>query len=602
MTDIAQIKHLSVAFQTANQSLMAIDDVSFTLKPGKTLALLGESGCGKSLTSLALMRLLPKHAVYGQKSAISVDGHDLLNLPESLMRCLRGRELAMIFQEPMTALNPVLTIGVQLAEAIKEHQQMTRSEEHARMLALLTDVELPQPELRLHQYPHQLSGGQKQRVVIAMALACNPDVLIADEPTTALDVTIQAQILALLKKLQSQYQMSLLLITHDLSVVKAMADRVCVMYAGQIVESSPASVFFKGPLHPYAQQLFRSLPTFDNRSKQLQTIAGNVPMLDAMPTGCRFHPRCAHAFSPCSMRLPLLQQLKPTVAVRCHLYPEHKKPPALSFVTKAWQVNQGGRDIILSVDNLSVHFGDHPGVLHHSSPVCKAVDGLSFVLHQGKTLALVGESGCGKTTASRALLRLQPITSGSVLFQGQNVAELRGQALKAFRKKVQIIFQDPYSSMNPRMTVDDIIAEGMQAQGMSSKLIRTRQYELLDQVNLPRNTLYRYPHQFSGGQRQRICIARALAIQPELLICDEPTSALDMSVQAQILNLLKSLQQEFGLTYLFITHNMGVVSYIADEVLVMREGRVIEMGTCEQIFMHPRENYTRQLLASVLSV
>ena len=602
MTEIAEIKQLGVAFQTANQQLMAIDAVSFSLYPGKTLALLGESGCGKSLTSLALMRLLPRQALYSQESTITLAGHDLLNIPESLMRCLRGRELAMIFQEPMTALNPVLTIGVQLAEAIKEHQQMTRADEQARMVALLNDVELSQPELRLHQYPHQLSGGQKQRVVIAMALACNPEVLIADEPTTALDVTIQAQILALLKKLQAQYQMSVLLITHDLGVVKAMADEVCVMYAGQIVEASPAALFFKGPLHPYAQQLFCSLPTFEHRSKQLQTIAGNVPTLDAMPTGCRFHPRCAHAFSLCSTLTPLLQSSKLMRSVRCHLYPEHQKPPALSQEIKPWVIHADVREEILSVENLSVHYGERQGILHAKGPIFKAVDGLSFVLQKGKTLALVGESGCGKTTASRALIRLQPITSGRVIFQGKNVDEMRGRALKNFRKKVQIIFQDPYSSMNPRMTVDEILAEGMQAQGLSFGKIRIRQYTLLDQVNLPRNSLYRYPHQFSGGQRQRICIARALATEPELLICDEPTSALDMSVQAQILNLLKALQEEFGLSYLFITHNMGVVSYIADEVLVMREGKAVEQGTCEQILMHPKEDYTRQLLGSVLRV
>lgn len=597
MTNIANIEQLSVVFQTHKQSLVAVDSVSFCLKPGETLALLGESGCGKSLTSLALMRLLPAQGVYGQDSTIMVAGHDVLNLPEHLMRMLRGRELAMIFQEPMTALNPVLTIGIQLAEAIKEHQQMTRAEEHVRMLALLRDVELSHPELRLKQYPHQLSGGQKQRVVIAMALACNPDVLIADEPTTALDVTIQAQILALLKKLQTQYQMSLLLITHDLGVVKAMADTVCVMYAGQIVEFSPATIFFKGPHHPYAQQLFLSLPTFEKRTKRLQTILGNVPTLDAMPTGCRFHPRCAHVFSSCSTIVPQLQVLKSACAVRCHLYPQHKKPPALSFTTEDWVLHQGMKDIILSVENLSVHFKSHQG---HT--VCKAVDDLSFVLHKGTTLALVGESGCGKTTTSRALLRLQAITSGHILFQGQNVGALRGRALRHFRKKVQIIFQDPYASMNPRMRVDEILAEGMHAQGMKSRMIQKKQYELLEQVNLPRNSLYRYPHQFSGGQRQRICIARALATAPELLICDEPTSALDMSVQAQILNLLKSLQQEFGLTYLFITHNMGVVSYIADDVLVMRDGKAIERGTCEQILMSPQEDYTRQLLGSVLSV
>ena len=601
MTEIAEIKQLTVAFQTTTQSLVAVDEVSFCLNSGKTLALLGESGCGKSITSLAMMRLLPNNGVYGQQSAINIDGADLLNLPEHVMRCLRGRQLAMIFQEPMTALNPVLSIGEQLAEALKEHQSLPKAELQPRMLELLKEVEMPQPERRLHQYPHQLSGGQKQRIMIAMALASNPEVLIADEPTTALDVTIQAQILALLKKLQRQHQMSILLITHDLSVVKAMADTVCVMYAGQVVESAPAEAFFNQPRHPYAQQLFLSLPTFAKRTKQLQTIMGSVPTLDAIPAGCRFHPRCSHAFAPCSTIEPQLQSLQPTLTVRCHLYPEHSQPPALSTDSQEWAVNAEQGEILLSVENLAVYFGAKRSILRPQQAVFKAVDGLSFVLRRGKTLALVGESGCGKTTASRALLHLLPITSGHVSYKGENVTKLRGRSLRNFRKKVQIIFQDPYSSMNPRMTVDEILAEGMRAQGMASKEILLKQHVLLEQVNLPRNSLNRYPHQFSGGQRQRICIARALATEPELLICDEPTSALDMSVQAQILNLLKSLQQECGLSYLFITHNMGVVSYIADDVLVMQDGRAVETGTVEQVLLKPKQLYTKQLLSSVLA-
>lgn len=595
MTKVAQIKQLKVAFHVPEQTLVAVDNVSFDLMPGKTLALLGESGCGKSITSLAIMRLLPLNGVYGQHSAIDLAGHDVLDLPESMMRCLRGRQLAMVFQEPMTALNPVLSIGEQLAEAIQEHQHLPRSQVQSRMLDLLKEVEISQPELRLKQYPHQLSGGQKQRIVIAMALASNPEILIADEPTTALDVTIQAQILALLKKLQSQYQMSILLITHDLSVVKAMADKVCVMYAGQIVESTSAESFFKQPLHPYAQQLFLSLPTFNKRGQMLQTIPGSVPTLDAMPQGCRFHPRCAHCFEPCPTIQPQLQILSNERVVGCHLYPEHSKPPALSIDKQNWKTNNIKDEILLSVEELTVDFGTrrHP---------IRAVDGLSFVLQKGKTLALVGESGCGKTTASRALMLLYPITKGSVVYQGRDVASLRGKGLRDFRKKVQIIFQDPYSSMNPRMTVAEILAEGMHAQRMSSNKIQLRQKELLEQVNLPQTALQRYPHQFSGGQRQRICIARALATEPELLICDEPTSALDMSVQAQILNLLKSLQQEFGLSYLFITHNMGVVSYIADDVLVMRSGKVVESGRSEEVLMWPQELYTRQLLSSVLVI
>ncbi|KTD37849.1 ABC transporter ATP-binding protein [Legionella oakridgensis] len=594
----AEVKHLSIAFQTEKQVITAVDDVSFYLNAGETLALLGESGCGKSLTSLAMMRLLPPNGVYGQKSEVVLGEQELLNLPECLMRGIRGRRLAMIFQEPMTALNPVLSIGEQLSEALRRHQTMSRAQIKEHMLALLNEVEMPQPARRLRQYPHQLSGGQKQRVVIAMALASRPEVLIADEPTTALDVTIQAQILKLLKKLQQQRQMSLLMITHDLGVVKTMADQVCVMYAGQVVETANVDDFFKQPLHPYSQQLLVSLPSFAKRGQQLQAIGGVVPVLDAMPAGCRFHPRCAHVFAPCATVEPQLQEPKPTRLVRCHLYPEHDCPPALVQQEQSWTTSHTSNEIILSVEHLAVYFATG-GWLKRNRDIHKAVDGLSFNLRKGQTLALVGESGCGKTTTARALLRLQPITSGQIMYHGQNVSDLRGRTLRAFRKKVQIIFQDPFSSMNPRMTVGEILAEGMLAQGMRHAQIHKKQVQLLEQVNLSVKSLHRYPHQFSGGQRQRICIARALATEPELLICDEPTSALDISVQAQILNLLKELQQSFGLSYLFITHNMGVVAYLADEVLVMRAGKAVEQGDCETIFNHPSHSYTRQLLESV---
>lgn len=589
MSKILEINQLSVAFKTATHTLKAIDKADFDLMQGETLVLLGESGCGKSLTSLAIMRLLSSEGVYDEKSSIKLDGEDILELPEKLMLSLRGRRLAMIFQEPMTALNPVLSIGQQLSEALLQHQKISKTDLHSRMLALLKDVEMPQPELRLQQYPHQLSGGQKQRVVIAMALANHPEVLIADEPTTALDVTIQAQILDLLKKLQQQYQMSLLLITHDLTVVRTMADRVCVMYAGQVVESALVDDFFKQPMHPYAQKMMLSLPSWARRKHHLQIIPGQVPALDAMPEGCRFHPRCAHAFEPCATVAPEIQTLSNERLVRCHLYPCHDKPPALPIQNELWEASHQQHDLILSVQNLAVHFDNF-----------KAVDDVSFNLYRGKTLALVGESGCGKTTLSRTLLRLQKATSGAILYRDKNIANLDRRSLRSFRKNVQIIFQDPFSSMNPHMTISEILAEGMLAQNMRPAKIAKKQVELLEQVNLPRNCLHRYPHQFSGGQRQRICIARALATEPELLICDEPTSALDVSVQAQILNLLKTLQHEFGLSYLFITHNMNVVSYMANEVLVMRSGKAIEMGSSEQIFEHPIDSYTQELLKDVI--
>ncbi len=598
MTQAALIELLSVAFQTDKKPLIAVDGLDFSLHAGETLALLGESGCGKSLTALALMRLLPPHTVYDFKSHIWVNGDDLLDLPESMMRQIRGRRLSIIFQEPMTSLNPVLRIGEQLSEAILQHQRLSRHLLHERMLELLHEVELSEPELRLRQYPHQLSGGQKQRVVIAMALANDPEILIADEPTTALDVTIQAQILALLKSLQKRYQMSMLLITHDLGVVKSTADRVCLMYAGQIVEQSTVSEFFSRELHPYAQQLVASRPGFSKRSFRLEAIPGSVPGLDVLPKGCRFHPRCAHAYSLCKTHEPALQAVDNRL-IRCHLYPEHTDLSALVSIAKPRTPVVQQDEMLLEVNKLSVHFESRAHFLGKKQTI-KAVDGISFQIKKGKTLALVGESGCGKTTTSRAILRLVPITSGDIRYRGKKIEWQNRYDAIEYRKKVQVVFQDPYSSLNPRMTVDDLIAEGMLAQGVSPKTIQKKLKQLMEQVGLPANALSRYPHQFSGGQRQRICIARALAIEPEIIICDEPTSALDISVQAQILNLLKDLQDEFGVSYLFITHNMAVVSYLADEVLVMSKGHCVEFGSCEAIFHHPQQDYTRRLLGSIL--
>ncbi|APF02523.1 TPA: dipeptide ABC transporter ATP-binding protein [Legionella pneumophila] len=601
MQNTAEITQLSVAFKSPDKTVLALDKLSFSLNPGETLVLLGESGCGKSLTSLAMMRLLPRAGVYGIDSQINIHGEDILNLPEKMMRELRGRRLAMIFQEPMTALNPVLTIGEQIAEVLKRHQSLTKDQLRERVILLLNEVEMPQPQTRVYQYPHQLSGGQKQRVVIAMALACEPDILIADEPTTALDVTIQAQILALLKKIQKKHQMSLLLITHDLGVAKTMADRICVMYAGQVVEQASVNDFFSKVSHPYVQQLLASLPSFAKRNEKLSIITGTVPSLESMPSGCRFHTRCIYAFERCRHEEPQLQEVEHRV-LRCHLYPDIKELPLLDKNKISWVPSVEKEEVVFTVDNLSVHFIHKKGFLSRKKTIFKAVDGLSFTLSRGKTLALVGESGCGKTTACRALLRLLPVTGGKIRYKDRDVLSMTGGALRRYRKKVQIIFQDPFSSMNPRMTVGEIIAEGMYAQGMKLSYIRKQQKSLIEQVNLPSTSLHRYPHQFSGGQRQRICIARALATEPDILICDEPTSALDVSVQAQILNLLKELQQQRGISYLFITHNMGVVSYIADDVLVMKDGLAVEYGACEKVLRQPEHPYTRQLLNAVLDI
>lgn len=598
MGTAARIDKLYVDFNSQNGRLSALDAVSFSLYAGETLALLGESGCGKSITSQAIMRLLPDNASYGSESTVCIGNTNVLDLEEKKMRQMRGKRIAMIFQEPMTALNPVLTVGQQLLEVLRR-SGYRKEDSHARMIALLKEVEMPQASLRLTHYPHQLSGGQKQRVVIAMALACQPDVLIADEPTTALDVTVQAQILQLLQRLQKQHQMSMLLITHDLSVVKAVADRVCVMYAGQVVEQASVTDFFTQVQHPYSQLLLNALPSLEKRGLRLPSIEGSVPSLEAMPKGCRFHLRCPHAFAPCKVSEPALLAVNKS-SVRCHLYPEATALPPIANKTVAHSPQAKVVSLLLEVDNLCVEFKGKSSLLGKNLHPIKAVDGISFNLYSGKTLALVGESGCGKTTTGRALMRLLPATKGSIRFQHEDVAALQGSALRGFRKKVQIIFQDPFSSMNPRMCVQDIIQEGMVAQKISKNQQKKRIIQLLEHVNLPQSSLSKYPHQFSGGQRQRIGIARALACQPKLLICDEPTSALDVSVQAQILNLLKNLQQELDIAYLFITHDMAVVSYMADNVAVMKAGKIVEQGDILEVLRHPQTTYTQRLLASVL--
>lgn len=597
MTEILSVNRLTLALEHQNKTFTAVEDVSFELHSGETVALLGESGCGKSITSYSLMRLLPREIVYGRESQVIFKQDDLLELPEQVMREMRGKRLAMIFQEPMTALNPVLSIGQQLAESLAEKKTLSRTTLRQRMIELLHEVEITEPELRLEQYPYQLSGGQKQRIVIAMALAGKPDILIADEPTTALDATTQSQILSLLKQLQMRYQMSILLITHDLAVVRQMASRVYVMYAGQLVESSPVHSFIDEPLHPYVQQLLVSLPSYAKRGERLQAISGCVPTLEARPQGCRFHTRCAHVFEKCKVAEPVLQKLPNGRLVRCHLYPKHTLLPPLEEHIEKWDLQNFQPEVLMSIRDIGVYFYPKRHFMSRRKPPFKAVNGVSFELQKGKTLALVGESGSGKSTICRAILGLERLSCGEIVYRKDDISLLHGRSLRAFRKNVQIIFQDPFSSMNPRMSIADILAEGMQAQGMRQSVMKARQLQLLDKVGLASNGLTRFPHQFSGGQRQRICIARALATDPEILVCDEPTSALDISVQAQILNLLKSLQVELGLTYLFVTHNMNVVSYIADDVIVMCDGEIVEKGSCEQVLTQPQHDYTKILLS-----
>jgi peptide/nickel transport system ATP-binding protein len=646
MTDILlSVKGLHTAFDTEEGILRAVDDLSFDIHRGEIFSLLGESGCGKSMTALSLLRLVPKpgRIVSGE---MTFNGIDLCQLPEEQMRSYRGRRIAMIFQEPMTALNPVMTIGSQISEVIEHHFKKTRKESLPRTLTLLDEVGIPDPAGHYAKYPHQISGGMKQRVMIAMALAGEPELLIADEPTTALDVTIQAQVLALLRHLQKQRGMAILLITHDLGVVSEMADQVAVMYAGQIVERGNKNRFFENPLHPYSKKLFDSIPYKSKRGSELAVIRGTVPPLSQSFTGCRFANRCDAAWETCEQIPPHLtsptrgEELDnppavgegsdtplPAVGegrvrgtpqgregsdreVRCHLYGPSPLPAVVEGSVRG--TPQGGEGIksdsavvsttgapLLHVANLKVHFPILKGLLRRAAGFVKAVDGVSFDIHERSTLALVGESGCGKTTMGKAILQLIRPTNGLVSFRGIDLTSLSGRPLREMRKEFQIIFQDPYASLNPRMMIGEIIREGLVVSGLDRAASEMEVDTLLLQVGLSVDAKHRYPHEFSGGQRQRVSIARALSVRPRLIICDEPTSALDVSIQAQILNLLKQLQNRLGLTYLFITHNLSVVEYFADRVAVMYLGRIVECGTVTEVFESPQHPYTQALLSAV---
>jgi peptide/nickel transport system ATP-binding protein len=602
------IDNLKVELDAESGVVRAIDGLALSIKRGETFALVGESGCGKSMTALALMRLLPDNGVVTQ-GRVMLDQTEVLDLPEAQMRGVRGGRIGMIFQEPSTSLNPVMKVGPQIIEAIETHTALRGDLARKKAIDWLRRVGIPEPERRIDDYPFRMSGGQKQRVMIAMTLASEPDYLVADEPTTALDVTIQKQILDLLKDLQREQGMGLLLITHDLAVVKGMAHRVALMYAGQIIEVAEADRFFAAPQHPYARALLKALPDAGRRGEALAAIPGTVPPLTMQFTGCRFAPRCVHAESRCHDTPPELGvgdrlvrciPLQDGSGLRAPSVPEE----GAGTGAEARARTEPGTEPLLQVDDLRVSFPIRGGLLQRVRAHFDAVGGVSFQVRPGSTLALVGESGCGKTTTGKAivqLLRNVATVSGRALLSGQNLFELQGEALRRARREVQIIFQDPFASLNPRMRVADILDEGLAAlqpdTSPDERLTRIRR--IAEQVGLRQDALERFPHEFSGGQRQRIAIARALAVQPKLIVCDEPTSALDVSVQAQILNLLRELQRELGVSYLFITHNIGVVEYIADEVAVMQSGRIVEYGTAAEVLARPQHVYTRTLLAAV---
>ena len=608
---LLSVRDLRTHLHTDDALVRAVDGVSFDVRRGETFALLGESGCGKSMTALSIMRLLPDAgSIVG--GSVELDGSDLLQLPESQMRDVRGRRVGMIFQEPALALNPVMTAGDQIAETLRRHTGMEGPALDARVLGLLDAVRIPDAARRRHEYPFQLSGGMKQRVMIAMALACDPDLLIADEPTTALDVTIQAQVLDVLRELQKSRGMSLMLITHDLGVVSEMARRIAVMYAGEIVETASRDAFFSRPAHPYSKKLFDSLPAAGKRGAALAVIRGGVPSLAQGFTGCRFAERCDSAWELCRRSAPALHEVGNGQAARCHLYaPGAEKGKGEREKGKGSEQPQVAETIhhppstihasLLEVKDLHVHFPIHKGLFKRVVAHVKAVDGVSLTLEAGRTLGLVGESGCGKTTVGKGILRLVEPTGGAVLFEGVDLARLRRGELRARRKDVQIIFQDPYSSLNPRMRVLETLEEGMAALGVGAgrEERQARVDSLLAEVGLAPDVKYRYPHEFSGGQRQRIAIARALSVEPRLIVCDEPTSALDVSVQAQILNLLKDLQRRKGLAYLFITHNIAVIEFLAHEVAVMYLGRIVEHGSVGEVLSGAKHPYTRALLSAV---
>ncbi|WEN42398.1 Glutathione import ATP-binding protein GsiA [Thauera sp. GDN1] len=600
---LLQVTGLRVAIARTGGEIRPVDGVDFSIGAGETFALLGESGCGKSMTALALTRLLPDAGRIAGGS-VTLAGEDLLALPEAAMRRVRGGRIGMIFQEPSTSLNPVMTVGAQIVEALAQ-RGVDGEAARGEAVRLLEAVGIPDPARRLQDYPFQFSGGMKQRVMIAMALAGRPQLLIADEPTTALDVTIQAQVLDLLTGIQRREGMGMLLITHDLGVVARMAHRVGVMYAGEVVETGGRDAFFAAPLHPYSRKLFAALPESAKRGAALDAPEGSVPTLDRHFPGCRFAERCPAAFDRCDEEAPAWHRVG-AQAVRCHLYEGVSVPrPLTPPVTGAAALHrQRGAQPVLEVRELAVHFPVRKGLLKRTVGHVKAVDGVSLRLAPGRTLALVGESGCGKTTVGKAILRLIEPTAGEVYLDGEPIGGLAEHALGPLRRAVQMVFQDPFASLNPRMRVGEIIEEGLNALGIGADVRerRARVVELLERVGLSAEMRWRYPHEFSGGQRQRIAVARALAVSPRVIVCDEPTSALDVSVQAQLLNLMRTLQREQGLAYLFITHNLAVVEYLADEVAVMYLGRIVEEGPVERVLGVRAHPYTRALLAAVPKV
>ena len=575
---LLEFNNLVTEFHTEGTTVKAVNDISFTLNKGETVGIVGESGSGKSVTSLSAMRLIPSppgkisggEIIFHKKTGEKVD---LLKASEEEMRSYRGNDIAMIFQEPMTSLNPVFTCGDQVLEAIMLHQKIDKNQAKKLTIDLFKKVQLPDPERIYSTYPHQISGGQKQRVMIAMAMSCEPSVLIADEPTTALDVTVQKTILQLMQNLQKEQDMGIMFITHDLGVIAELADKVVVMYKGKIVEQGNVWDIFTDPKHPYTKGLLACRPPLEKRYSFLPTVSDFMKIDESGNI------------------------IDNNVSVDDFT----KKLVVSDKERKEKQKKLFAKEPVLRLQNLKTYFPIRNGFFGGISNYVKAVNDVSFDVYPGETLGLVGESGCGKTTIGRTILRLEEPTEGSMIYKGQDIAKMNADELRSFRKEVQIIFQDPYSSLNPRMTIGNAIMEPMQVHNIlnSDEERKEKVKELLTKVSLDPSHFYRYPHEFSGGQRQRIGIARALAVNPKFIICDESVSALDVSVQAQVLNLLNDLKEEFGLTYIFISHDLSVVKYMSDRMVVMQEGKIEEMGDADQIYNTPKTEYTKRLIDAI---
>jgi peptide/nickel transport system ATP-binding protein len=603
---LLDVEDLKTYFRTEDGLARAVDGVSFSIEAGESLALVGESACGKSVTALSIMGLIRRPGFHPGGS-IRLEGTELLGAEESVLQGIRGNRISMVFQEPMTSLNPVFTVANQLAEPLVLHQKLSASQARSRCRELLGELGIAAPEVVLDSYPHQLSGGMRQRVMIAMAIACRPRLMIADEPSTALDVTVQAQILHLIRELQREQGMALLLITHDLGVVNQVCDRICVMYSGRVAEVAEREPLLRQPQHPYTVKLLRSIPRDIGRDQRLAVIRGQVRAATEYPEGCRFAERCDHAAPRCGVAQPPLYPTRAGGRSACYLQdpadplPARELPPA---VTQAHGARRTDGATLLEVRGLRTHYPVRQGFFQRVVAHVRAVDGVSLAIRQGTTLGLVGESGCGKTSLGHSLLNLEGQARGEVIFEGRNLLALPPAELRRMRRRVQIIFQDPFASLNPRMMVNDIVGEGLRLHepGLGRAETGRRIAETLREVGLGPEIGLRYAHEFSGGQRQHIAVARALILRPRFIVLDEATSALDVSVQAQMLNLLRDLQARHDLTYLFITHDLGVIRYLADELAVMYLGRIVEYGPSEAVFARPSHPYTRSLLESVPSL